>query len=278
MKIPERGTARWLKLCVAYTGTLILSLFVFIIVYAAAGLIKTEGALFASVWHPEGNEFGLLPMISVTLQLAVSALCIGTFLSLGCIAYLHGGGSRVVSRALRTVIRLMTAVPTVVYGFASVFLLVPFIRDMLGGSGYSWLTATMVLGLLITPAMVISMDKAVDEIKRETSLACLALGLTPEQSFACVILPASRRWFAASVVLGFGRAVGDTLIPTMLAGNAPQFASHPLQAMRTLTAHIGLVLSADIGGTAYYSLFVAGGILLAASVSFNLIVLWVRGK
>ena len=278
MKVSERGTARWLKLCVAYTGTLIVSLFVFIIVYAVIGLVKTEGALFTSVWHPEGESFGLLPMIRATFMLAVSSLAAGTFLSLGCIAYMHGGGNRCIASVLRTVIRLMTAVPTVVYGFASVFILVPFIRDMLGGSGYSWLTATLVLGLLITPAMVISMDKAVEELKSETALTCFALGFTPEQTFAYVILPASRRWLSASVILGFGRAVGDTLIPTMLAGNAPQFVNHPLQAMRTLTAHIGLVLSADIGGTAYYSLFVAGGILLAASVLFNLIVLWIRGR
>ena len=111
MKVSERGTAKWLKLCVAYTGTLIVSLFVFIIVYAVTGLIKTEGALFTSVWHPEGDEFGLLPMIRATFMLAVSSLAAGTFLSLGAVAYLHGSGNRRIAKVLRTVIRLMTALP-----------------------------------------------------------------------------------------------------------------------------------------------------------------------
>lgn len=274
----KRETPKWLYPFVIYTGTLIASLFVFIMVYAVIGVFRTGGALWGGTWFPLGDKFGILPMIAATFQLAVTAMIGGAFLSFGCISYLHGFREGWGQKILRTVIRMMTAVPTVVYGFASVFLLVPFVRSALGGSGYSWFTATLMLSVLITPTMVISMDKAVSEIKSETEMTAAALGLTPEQNFVHIVLPASKKWLVSSLILGFGRALGDTMIPTMLAGNAPQFAMQPLEAMRTLTAHIGLVLSSDIGGIPYYSLFVAGGILMLLSVLFNLTVRLIRGE
>ena len=165
----------------------------------------------------------------------------------------------------------MTAIPTVVYGFASVFLLVPLIRDGMGGSGFSWFTATLVLSLLITPTMVLTMESAVAQTARESRLAAESLGLSRAEHLVYVVLPACREWLWGAALLGFGRAAGDTMIPTMLAGNAVQYPVSPFEAIRTLTAHIGLVLSSDVGGTAYYSLFVAGGILLALSTGANIL-------
>lgn len=276
-KNKTKRTPWYLKMCVLYTGTLIACLFVFITLYAVIGVMKSGMAIFGPVWYPEGNAYGIMPMIKSTFLLALTSMLWGTFLSFGCIAYIHGGGTVQVSKIIVSVIRLMTAVPTVVYGFASVFILVPFVRDYFGGSGYSWFTATIMLGFLITPTMIITMNKAVSEIKEETRLTTASLGLTEQQTFVHIIIPASEKWLFSAVILGFGRALGDTMIPTMLAGNATRNVTSPLQAMRTLTAHIGLVLSSDIGGTAYYSLFVAGGILLVTSILFNLLIKKLRG-
>ena len=162
-------------------------------------------------------------------------------------------------------------IPVIVYGFASVFLLVPLIRDGMGGSGFSWFTATLVLSLLITPTMVLTMESAVAQTARESRLAAESLGLSRAEHLVYVVLPACREWLWGAALLGFGRAAGDTMIPTMLAGNAVQYPASPFEAIRTLTAHIGLVLSSDVGGTAYYSLFVAGGILLALSTVANIL-------
>ena len=96
-------------------------------------------------------------------------------------------------------------------------------------------------------------------------------GLSRAEHLVYVVLPACREWLWGAALLGFGRAAGDTMIPTMLAGNAVQYPASPFEAIRTLTAHIGLVLSSDVGGTAYYSLFVAGGILLALSTVANIL-------
>jgi phosphate transport system permease protein len=108
-------------------------------------------------------------------------------------------------------------------------------------------------------------------VEEETALTAAALGMTPLQNLSRIVIPASRPWLLSAAVIGFGRALGDTLLPTMLAGNAVQFALSPLDSMRTLTAHIGLVLSSDIGGGEHRSLLLAGGLLLAGSVAVRLL-------
>lgn len=272
----NKNTPLWLKASAVYVSSLMSALFVFIAVCALDGLLKGGPSLFGSVWDPEGGRFGITPMIWASALLSFSSLAIGWTFAVGCCCFIHGFGPKPAARVLSWILRIMTAIPTVVYGFASVFLLVPLIRNGLGGSGFSWLTASLVLSLLIMPTMVLSMDSAFRTIGSETYMTSAALGLTPEQNVAMVVLPASGKWIWSSALLGFGRAAGDTLIPTMLAGNAVQYADTPLDAMRTLTAHIGLVLSSDVGGTAYLSLFVAGGILLFVSIAANIMFRLVR--
>ena len=274
----NKNTPIWLKASAVYVSSLMSALFVFITVCAFDGLVRSGPSLFGSVWNPEGGQFGIMPMIWASGLLSVSSLVMGWTFSVGCCCFIRGYGPKWMAKLLARILRIMTAIPTVVYGFASVFLLVPLIRNGLGGSGFSWMTASLVLSLLIMPTMVLSMDSALRTIESETRLTSAALGFTREQNIAMVVLPASRQWILSSALLGFGRAAGDTLIPTMLAGNAVQYANTPLDAMRTLTAHIGLVLSSDVGGTAYLSLFVAGGILLFVSISANILFRLVRRK
>ena len=271
MMIDSPNTPFWLRASAFYVTALLATVFVFITFCAAEGLFMSGPTLFTSVWHPETQEFGILPMIAATAALSLSWL-----VAFGCICHIYGFGGKYSASLLSSLLRIMTAIPTVVYGFASVFLLVPLIRDGLGGSGFSWFTAALVLSLLITPTMVLTMESAVSQVARESGLTAEALGLSRAEHLVCVVLPACREWLWGAALLGFGRAAGDTMIPTMLAGNAVQYPTSPFEAIRTLTAHIGLVLSSDVGGTAYYSLFVAGGILLVLSTGANIIFRAVR--
>lgn len=274
----NKNTPLWLKVSAVYVSSLMSAIFLFITLCALDGLLKGGPSLFGSLWNPEAEKFGIMPMIWASGLLSLSSLVMGWTLAVGCCCFIHGFGPRPAARLLSWMLRIMTAIPTVVYGFASVFLLVPLIRNGLGGSGFSWLTASLVLSLLILPTMVLAMDSTFRTIESETSMTSAALGLTTEQNVAMVVLPASGKWVCSSALLGFGRAAGDTLIPTMLAGNAVQYANSPLDAMRTLTAHIGLVLSSDVGGTAYFSLYVAGGILLFVSITANMLLRLLRRR
>lgn len=269
--VEQKRSPLWLSASAGCVGALMASVFGFIIICALSALFRADAAtVLDSVWQPDAQRFGILPMIAASLQLSFSALALGWCLSLGCACFMAGLGPRWLGRPLGWVIRFMTAVPTVVYGFVSVFLLVPLVRKWLGGTGMSWLSATLVLSLQILPAMALVLEGALRAQMERMALTAEALGIPPAQTLAYIVLPASRRALFSAAMLGFGRAAGDTLIPTMLAGNAVQFASSPIDAMRTLTAHIGLVTSSDVSGQAYHSLFIAGGLLLTFSAAASL--------
>ncbi|MEA4880612.1 MAG: ABC transporter permease subunit [Synergistaceae bacterium] len=261
----------WLRTVSLGVGAILASVFAFILFSALAALLRgVEWEFFGAVWNPREEKFGLLPMIYGSLILSFSALALGWILSLGCCCTLRGLGPRWLAKILLTSLRFMTAIPTVVYGFAAVFLLVPVIRSAFGGSGFSWLAAAVMLALQGVPAMTLTMDGALQTIEEQTSLTAAALGLTPVQHLTWVVLPASKKWLLSSALLGYGRALGDTLLPIMLAGNAPQFAASPLESLRTLTAHIGLTLSTGAGGGERSSLLLAGGLLLVNSMIVRL--------
>ena len=263
----------WVRASAGCVGALMASVFGFILICALGALMEDGGPAWTGlVWQPDAGRFGILPMIWGTLLLSCSSLAMGWLLAVGTACFLNGLGPRWAAALLMGLIRFMTAIPTVVYGFASVFLLTPLIRNGLGGSGLCWLSASLVLSLQILPSMTLTMDGAMRLAAAETWLTAEALGLSQEQNLAWVALPACRKGLISAAMLGFGRAAGDTLIPTMLAGNAVQIAKSPLDALRTLTAHIGLVTSSDVSGQAYSSLFLAGGILLLVSASASLIV------
>ena len=243
----------------------------FILISGLAALLEGRGlGLLGSLWNPAGGRFGILPMIHASVLLALSSLLLGWLLSLGCCCMLNGMAPRPLAALLMGCLRLMTAVPTVVYGFAAVFVLVPLIRGALGGTGFCWLAACLVLTLQGLPTMTFVMDGAVRSLVAQTSLTAAALGMTPLECLSRVALPLSKRSMLSAAVLGLGRALGDALLPTMLAGNAIQFALSPLSSMRTLTAHIALVLSSDIGGGEHLSLLLAGALLLLACAAFSL--------
>ena len=269
----RQGTPAWLAVTAAFTGALTASVFGFVIICSLSALQGADaGTVFGSVWRPDAQQYGIMPMICATLQLSLSALALGWCLSLGCACFMNGLGPRRAAVLLGALIRFMTAIPTVVYGFVSVSLLVPLVRRCLGGTGLCWLSAAAVLSLQILPSMTLVLDGALKNGTERTFLTCEALGLTVPQSLAWVVLPAAKRALGSAAMLGFGRAAGDTLIPVMLAGNAVQYARSPIDAMRTLTAHISLVASSEVTGQAYNSLYIAGGILLALSAAASLII------
>jgi len=269
----------WLRALALCIGGVLSTVFVFISFSALEALWRSEGLhLFSAVWSPQNGHFGILTMIHASLVLSLSALCCGWLLSVGCCCVLRGLGPKWLAVLLGFALRFMTSIPTVVYGFTAVFLLVPLIREGLGGSGFCWLAACVMLSIQGVPTMTLVMDEAVRAVSAETSLTSAALGITPLQNLSRVVLPTARPWLLSAAVLGFGRALGDTLLPTMLAGNAVQFAASPLDSMRTLTAHIGLVLSSDIGGGENLSLLVAGGLLLLGSIMASLFARRVPGK
>lgn len=271
-----RASERWIE--AALLASTLIAVFAVGAIFVFLGWfslpILREGRLFEVVawsWRPFQGAFGILPMVVGSLLLSLTAMALAFPAGVGICCFAHGLGHRPLARAVMLIIRFMTGIPTVVYGFVAVFLLVPLVRAHFGrGTGFSWLAAGLTLALLVLPTVVLVIDAELRRTEPRYRLASAALGLSQAQALLCVALPHSRRALVMAAVLGFGRAAGDTLVALMLAGNAAQVPGSLLDSLRTLTAHIALVVATDSGSRAYDSVFASGLILMLTTAAVNL--------
>lgn len=246
-------------------------LFAMLLAFALPVFLQPGGAgVFTWTWRPYQGEYGILPMFAGSLLLSFSTLLLAWPLSLAVCCWTLDRKPGLLRTLVRGLLRFMTAVPTVVYGFAALFLLTPLIRAALGGSGLCWLTAALMLTLLILPTMTLILEAGLRPRLDGLCPGGPALGFTRLELLWFFVLPLSRKTLVAAALLGFGRAVGDTLLPLMLAGNAPQVPGGLLESLRTLTAHMALVTANEVGGSAYNSLFAAGALLLGVNAAVSL--------
>jgi phosphate ABC transporter permease protein PstC len=226
--------------------------------------------LFGLDWYPSERSFGLLPMIFGSLAVTLGALVIGVPFGLACAIFLTEFSSKRLRRIIKPIIELLAGIPSVVYGFMGVVILIPFIRETLGGPGLSVLAASIILGIMILPTIIsISIDslQAVPPAYREGSIA---LGATRWQTTRMVLIPAARSGIIASIILGMGRAIGETMAVIMIAGNAIDIPHSILDPVRTLTSNIALEMG-YASGEHRQALFATGVILFIIIMVLNTI-------
>jgi phosphate ABC transporter permease protein PstC len=224
--------------------------------------------LAGSDWYPSEKSFGLWPMIVGSIYVTFGAMVIGVPFGLACAIVLTEFASKRVRRVIKPLIELLAGIPSVVYGFMGVIILVPFIRETFGGPGLSVLAASIILGIMILPTIIsISVDsiQALPPAYREGSVA---LGATRWQTVRMVLLPAARSGIIASVILGMGRAIGETMATIMIAGNAVSVPRSVLAPVRTLTSNIALEMS-YAAGEHRQALFATGVILFVIIMALN---------
>lgn len=226
--------------------------------------------LFGQKWAPTKGIFGIFPMIIGTIEVTFGALLFGVPLSLMVAIYLSDFAKPTVRRITKPLIELLAAIPSVVYGFIGVVILVPLVRENLGGTGFSVLTASVILGIMILPTIIsISLDalRAVPQSFRE---GALALGATPWQTAIHVVLPAARSGIVTAIILGMGRAMGETMAVIMVAGNATVIPTSWLHPCRTLTSNVALEM-AYASGPHQKALFATGVVLFVMIFLLNLV-------
>lgn len=270
--LPENWIRRMLA-AAAMASTAAAFCILLVLIYLVLPLF-TSGNL-ASVlswqWLPFQGKFGILPMVVGSLLLSLGALICATPLAVGVSCFVQVLAPGRVKGACLALVHYMTSIPTVIYGFVSIFLLVPLMRQWFDrGTGFSLLTAMIVLSLLILPTIVLVFQATLREVDRTNRVTCASLGFSKPAYIRHVLLPLSRLGLLAAAILGFGRAVGDTLISLMLAGNAPMIPGSPLDSIRSLTAHIALVVATDSQSTFYHSVFASGLILFLIMIIINL--------
>lgn len=251
---------------------LILLLFGFLFWFSLPLFFNPQTTLFTLIWQPEAGLYGIVPMVAGSGLLGLIALLLAFPIAIGICGFCLIERYRAAAFWIRHVIRLMAGIPTVVYGLAAIFLLVPLLRETFrSGSGFCLLAAVIMIVLLILPVMVMMLDSHCRPLARQIRLASSALGFSDTQTVLYLILPYSGKGMISAALLGFNRAIGDTLLPLMLAGNAPQLTGNLLDSIRSLTAHIGLVIATENGSSAYNSLFASGLLLLSISVTITLL-------
>jgi len=219
-------------------------------------------------WAPTKGFFGIFPMIVSSFLVTIGALAIGAPLGLACAVYLAEYAGRKRKIFLKPALELLAGIPSVVYGFLGVVYIIPLVRATLGGSGFSLLSTSIVLGIMILPTVISISYDALMSVPRSFREGSLAMGATQWQTTFRVVIPAARSGILASFILGMGRAVGETMAVIMVAGNALKIPTSVLDPLRTLTSNIALEL-AYASGDHRLGLFSTGVVLLIIIMLLN---------
>ncbi|MCL6478357.1 MAG: phosphate ABC transporter permease subunit PstC [Peptococcaceae bacterium] len=222
-------------------------------------------------WHPDDNEFGLLPMIVGSIYVTIGALVIGVPLGIGCAIFLAEMAPKKVTRFIRPVIELLAGIPSVVYGFYGLVVLVPLIRELFGGRGFSVLAGSIVLAVMILPTIINISEDSIRAVPREYKEGSFALGATHWQTIKKVLLPTARSGIVTAVVLGMGRAIGETMAIILVTGNVAMAPKSILEPVRTLTANIAIEMGYAAGDHAK-ALFATGIVLFIFIIILNYLV------
>ena len=189
-------------------------------------------------WKPGQKIFGILPFIFGSVYVTAGALVVGVPAGLMTALFLSRFASKRAAKLLRPAVQLLAGIPSVVYGFFGLVVLVPLVRETFGGTGSSLLTASMLLGMMILPTIITVAESALNAVPAAYYEGALALGATHERSVFYVVLPAAKSGVMAGVILGIGRAIGEATAVMMVAGNRTSMPKGLLKGVRTLTSNI----------------------------------------
>ena len=194
--------------------------------------------LLGTKWKPGIDVYGILPMILGSVYVTAGALIIGVPIGILTAIFMAYFCPEKIYGVLKPAVELLAGIPSVVYGFFGLVVLVPFVRDNLGGTGLSMLTASILLGMMILPTVISVAEAALRAVPKSYYEGSLALGADHTRSVFSIIVPAAKSGIFASIVLGIGRAIGETMAVIMVAGNQARIPQGLLEGVRTMTANI----------------------------------------
>jgi phosphate transport system permease protein len=223
--------------------------------------------LFGTVWRPGIGEFGILPMIIGSMYVTIGALLLSAPLGIACAIFLAEVAPYHVRNVVRSAVELLVGIPSVVYGLVGMVVIVPLIREI-GGNGYSVLAAIIVLTVMVLPTVISISEDSLRRVPMGYREGALALGATKWQTIWHVMLPVARSGIVAAVILGMGRAIGETMAMIMVIGNSILMPGSPLAPARTLTGNIAVEIM-YASGIHESALFATGIVLFLLIIGLN---------
>lgn len=224
--------------CTSVLAVALICIFLFANGIPAMKEIGVFQFLLGEKWKPSNNIFGILPMILGSIYVTAGAIIIGVPIGILTAVFMAKYCPKKIYPFLKSSVELMAGIPSVVYGFFGLVMIVPLIREFSGKNGNSILAASILLGIMILPTIVGVSEAAIRAVPSQYYEGALALGATHERSIFFVVLPAAKSGIIAAVVLGIGRAIGETMAVIMVAGNQARIPVSILKGARTLTANI----------------------------------------
>ena len=230
--------------------------------------------LFGKDWRPGNDIYGIFPMIMGSIYVTIGAVLIGVPIGILMAVFMAKYCPKKLYKILKPGVDLLAGIPSVIYGFFALVVLVPFVRNNFGGNGQSILTASILLGMMILPTIIGVSESAIRAVPESYYEGALALGATHERSVFCAVMPAAKSGVLAGVVLGIGRAIGETMAVMMVAGNQARMPQGLLKGIRTLTTNI--VMEMGYAADLHREALIATGVvlfvfILIINLSFNLL-------
>lgn len=229
-----------LTACLSVLAVGLICLFLFAKGFPTIGQIGEKNFFFGKIWSPTRGLFGILPMVVASLLVTAGAVLFGVPLGILCAVFLARYCPKIFYPPLKTAVDLLAGIPSVVCGFFGLTVLVPLMQKLVGGSGKSMLTASLLLGIMLLPTVIALSEAALRAVPESYYEGSVALGAGHERSVFSAVLPAARSGILAGVILGIGRAVGETVAVVMVAGNQAVLPEKLSHGVRTLTANIVL--------------------------------------
>lgn len=219
---------------------------IFICIFIFAGGIPfiqeygLKNFLLGTEWKPSNTpaSFGILPMILGSFYVTLGAIIIGVPIGVLTAIYLAKFCNKKLYKVLKPGINLMAGIPSIVYGFFALIVIVPIIRDIFGGTGMNILTASILLGIMILPTIISMSEAALRAVPDSYYEGSIALGASHEKAIMSVVVPAAGSGILSSIILGIGRAIGETMAVILVAGNQARISQGLTKGVRTLTTNI----------------------------------------
>ena len=224
--------------CVSILSVALICIFLFANGIPAMTKIGFFDFIFGQKWKPSNEVFGIFPMIIGSIYITAGAIIIGVPIGILTAVFLARFCPKKLYKIIKPAIDLLAGIPSVVYGFFGLCVIVPFVRNNIGGDGNSILTASILLGFMILPTIINVSESSIRAVPEKYYQGALALGATHERSVFCTVVPAAKSGIMAGIVLGIGRAIGETMAVIMVAGNQARMPKGILEGIRTMTSNI----------------------------------------
>lgn len=238
--------------------------------------------LFGTHWYPTHSppDFGILPLIVGTLMVTLGTLIVAVPLGVGAAIYISEVASHKIKEILKPTVELLASVPSVIYGLFGMVFLAPLVQKVFNVPiGLNAFTASIILGMMALPTVASIAEDAIASVPRSLREASFALGATKWETITKAVVPAASSGIIASIILGLGRAIGETMTVLMVAGGAAQIPNSIFDPVRTMTATIAAEMGeAPIGSMHYQALFAIALVLFFITLGFNLLADWLSHR